>query len=206
MDKYDVKKAHRELYSASADDFAVVEVPEFQYLAVDGRGDPNTAESFAQALEALYGMSYTLKFTSKNELGRDYVVAPLEGLWRAEDPRAFAELRKESWEWTLLVHQPEWITEEMVAAAAASVAEKRSNPSLGLVRLLTLTEGTCVQTLHIGSYESESSTLERMHRHFMPEHGLDFNGDHHEIYLSDPRRTPEEKLRTILRQPVRRVG
>jgi len=206
MEKYDVKKAHRDLYAASAADFAVVEVPELQYLAVDGRGDPNTAASFAGAVEALYGMSFTLKFASKTGLGRDFVVAPLEALWRAEDPRAFAELRKESWEWTLLMHQPEWITEEMAATAAAAVAEKRPNPSLELVRMLTLTEGTCVQILHVGSYESESATLDRMHRRFMPEHGLAFNGDHHEIYLSDPRRTAEAKLRTILRQPVRPVG
>jgi hypothetical protein len=203
MDKYDVKKAHRDLYSASAADFAVVEVPELQYLALDGRGDPNTSKAFEEAVGALYGMSYTLKFTSKNTLGRDFVVAPLEGLWRAEDQHAFAEMRKESWEWTLLVNQPEWITEAMVADAAAAAAEKHPNPALDQVRLLALTEGTCVQILHVGSYESESATLERMHREFMLERGLVFNGDHHEIYLSDPRRTAEANLKTILRQPVR---
>ena len=202
MAKYDVKKAHKELYAPSARDFAVVEVPEMRYLAVDGRGDPNTAPEYTDAVEALYGVAYTLKFASK-ALGRDFVVAPMEGLWRAEDPAAFLERRKDEWEWTMMISRPDWITQDMVGAAVDRVAERRPTAALERLRTLTLTEGRCVQILHIGSYDDETPVLERLHREYLPEHGLTFNGDHHEIYLSDARRTAPAKLRTILRQPVR---
>ncbi|TWE13899.1 hypothetical protein FHX69_6029 [Prauserella muralis] len=204
VDTYDVKKRHKELYSPSSTEFAVVDVPEFRYLAVDGRGDPNTSAAYAHALEALYGVAYTLKFASKKTLGRDFVIAPLEGLWRADDPAVFTARLKDSWDWTMLISQPDWITEDMVDAAVGTVAKKKKdNPALANLRLLTLNEGTCVQILHIGSYDDEAPTLHRLHHHYLPEHGLTFNGDHHEIYLSDPRRTAPAKLRTILRQPVR---
>jgi DNA-binding PadR family transcriptional regulator len=202
MAKYDVKKAHKELYAPSAKDFAVVDVPEMHYLAVDGRGDPNTAAAYTEAVEALYGVAYTLKFASK-ALGRDFVVAPMEGLWRAEDPAAFLERRKDDWEWTMLISRPDWITEDMLAAAVDRVAQRRPSAALEGLRTLTLNEGRCVQILHIGSYDDETPTLERLHREYLPEQGLTFNGDHHEIYLSDARRTAPAKLRTILRQPVK---
>lgn len=205
MDKYDVKKAHRELYAPSSREFAVVDVPELQYIAVDGRGDPNTSAAYAHAVEALYGVAYTLKFASKNTLGRDFVVGPLEGLWRADDPAAFLTRRKDSWEWTMMISQPDWITEALVRAAVDTVAKKKQNDALRELRLLTLTEGTCVQILHIGSYDDEAPTLDRLHNGYLPDNGLTFNGDHHEIYLSDARRTAPAKLRTILRQPVRTV-
>jgi len=202
MDKYDVKKAHKALYSPSSKDFAVVDVPEFRYLAVDGGGDPNTSSAYADAVAALYRTAYTLKFASK-ALGRDFVVGPLEGLWRADDPAVFLQRRKDSWEWTMMIVQPDWITEDMVWDAVGKAAKKRPNAALGLVRLRALTEGACVQILHLGSYDDETPTLERLHREFMPGNGFAFNGDHHEVYLSDPRRTEPAKLRTILRQPVK---
>jgi DNA-binding PadR family transcriptional regulator len=202
MAKYDVKKAHKELYAPSAKEFALVEVPQMHYLAVDGRGDPNTSPEYADAVEALYGVAYTLKFASK-ALGRDFVVAPMEGLWRAEDPAAFLERRKGEWEWTMMISRPDWITEDMVAAAVDRVAQRRPTAALEGLRTLTLTEGRCVQILHIGSYDDETPVLERLHREYLPAHGLTFNGDHHEIYLSDARRTAPAKLRTILRQPVK---
>jgi hypothetical protein len=203
VDKYDIKRAHRELYAASAKDFAVVDVPELRYLAVDGHGDPNTSTAYADAVAALFGVAYTLKFASKKALARDFVVGPLEGLWRADDPAAFVRRDKDAWDWTMLISQPDWITEEMVAAAVAEVARKMDNPALADVRPLRLVEGESVQILHIGSYEDEAPALDRLHNRYLPEHGLTFNGDHHEIYLSDPRRTEPAKLRTILRQPVR---
>ncbi|MCF4122602.1 GyrI-like domain-containing protein [Antribacter sp. KLBMP9083] len=205
MDKYDVKKARRELYAPPSKDFTVVDVPELRYIAVGGRGDPNTSAAYAHAVEALYGVAYALKFSSKNALGRDFVVGPLEGLWRADDPAAFLTRRKDSWEWTMMIGQPDWITEAMVRSALESVAKKKQNDALGDLRLLTLTEGTCVQILHIGSYDDEAPTLDRLHNRYLPDNGLTFNGDHHEIYLSDPRRTAPAKLRTILRQPVTSV-
>lgn len=203
MDKYDVKKAHKTLYSSPSKDFTVVDVPDLQYIAVDGRGDPNTSSAYADAIEALYGIAYTLKFASKKTLGKDFVVGPLEGLWRADDPEAFVARRKEDWEWTMLISQPDWVTEDMVRSAMENVAKKKGSPVAEKARLLTLSEGTCVQILHIGSYDDETPTLDRLHHRFMPENGLTFNGDHHEIYLSDPRRTEAAKLKTILRQPVR---
>ncbi|WP_409466459.1 GyrI-like domain-containing protein [Amycolatopsis sp. GA6-003] len=206
MEKYDVKKAHRALYSPSSKDFTVVDVPALQYLAVDGHGDPNTAPEYQNAVEALYGIAYSIKFASKKNLGRDFVVGPLEGLWRADDPAVFVARDKAKWDWTMLINQPDWVTEEMVREAAESVAKKKDNPALAEVRLRTLTEGASVQILHLGSYDDETPTLHRLHDEYLPEHGLTFNGDHHEIYLSDPRRTAPDKLKTVLRQPVKPLG
>jgi DNA-binding PadR family transcriptional regulator len=203
VDKYDIKKAHKGLYSPPSKEFTVVDVPEFRYIAVDGRGDPNTSAAYSNALEALYGVAYALKFASKKTLGRDFVVGPLEGLWRADDPAAFVTRRKESWEWTMMISQPDWITEDMVRAAIADISKKKDVPALGDIRLLALVEGTCVQILHVGSYDDETPTLDRLHNDYLPENGLTFNGDHHEVYLSDARRTAPDKLRTILRQPVK---
>ncbi|WP_081655305.1 GyrI-like domain-containing protein [Amycolatopsis orientalis] len=206
MEKYDVKKAHRALYAPSAKDFTVVEVPALQYLAADGHGDPNTSPEYSNAVEALYGIAYAVKFASKKTLGRDFVVGPLEGLWRAEDPAVFLTREKGKWDWTMLINQPDWVTEEMVREAAESVAKKKDNPALAGVRLRTLDEGTSVQILHVGSYDDETPTLHRLHDEYLPENGLTFNGDHHEIYLSDPRRTAPDKLKTVLRQPVKPLG
>ncbi|GAB3618365.1 GyrI-like domain-containing protein [Okibacterium endophyticum] len=202
MDKYDVKKAHRELYSPPAGRFVTVDVPEFRYLAVDGHGDPNTSSAYAAAIEALYSVSFTLKFESKKTLGRDYAVAPLEGLWHAEDMSVFVTREKSSWDWTMMINQPEWITDDMVASALENVNAKKGIATSRL-RMMPLHEGTSVQTLHIGSYDDEAPTLRRLHEEHLPENQLAFNGLHHEIYLSDPRRTAPERLKTVLRQPVR---
>jgi hypothetical protein len=203
-DAYDVKRAHRELYAPSARDFAMVDVPPMRYLAVDGHGDPNTAAAYAHAIEALYAVAYAVKFRSRKALERDLVVAPLEGLWRADDPSAFLTRDKSAWSWTMLIAQPAWVDEALVAEAIAAVHAKGGDrPALDLVRLRELHEGRSVQILHVGSYDDETPTLARLHDEWMPQHGLTFAGDHHEIYLSDARRTAPEKLRTILRQPVR---
>lgn len=205
VDKYDLKKAHRELYSPPSKEFTVVDVPEFRYIAVDGSGDPNTSPAYANAIEALYGVAYALKFASRKTLDREFVVGPLEGLWRADDPGAFIARRKDTWGWTMMISQPDWITGDMVGVAIDNVSKKKENPALADIRLLTLIEGTCVQILHIDSYDDETPTLDRLHNHYLPENGLTFNGDHHEIYLSDARRTTPSKLKTILRQPVKPV-
>jgi hypothetical protein len=205
MEKYDVKKARKDLYAPSAKDFSVVDVPELRYLAVDGHGDPNTAPAYTEAVEALYGTAYGLKFDSKRNLDRDFTVGPLEGLWRADDPAVFLTRAKSEWDWTMIVSLPEWITDAQVEAAVANAAEKKDNPALAKLRVLALAEGLSVQILHIGPYDDEAPTLDRLHRAYMPEHGLAFNGDHHEVYLSDPRRTEPAKLKTVLRQPVKPV-
>ena len=202
VEKYDIKKAHKRLYAPSAKNFELVEVPELSYLAVDGHGDPNTSSAYADAVEALYSVAYAVKFASKRELERDFVVGPLEGLWWAEDMSTFLTRDKSAWDWTMLIAQPDWITARMVQAAIERVAAKKALPEL---RMLTLTEGMSAQILHVGSYDDEGPTLDRLHHEYLPEQGLTYNGHHHEVYLSDPRRTAPEKLKTVLRQPVRPV-
>lgn len=199
VDKYDPKKALKELYAPRQGDFALVEVPPMQFLAIDGEGDPNTAAAYAEAVQALFSVSYAAKFASKQNLAKDYVVGPLEGLWRADDRTAFRTRDKDAWRWTMLITQPEWITQEIIDTAR----EKQRPPAADRLRLLTWEEGACVQILHVGSYDDEAPVLARLHDQYMPSHALTFNGDHHEIYLSDPRRTPPQRWRTILRQPVR---
>jgi hypothetical protein len=205
MQKYDVKKAYPALYSPKAGAFSETVVPPLQYLAVEGEGDPNVAPAYAAAVEALFSTSYTLKFQSKAQ-GRDYVVGPLEALWTADDPSAFVSRDKGSWKWTALINQPEWITTDDVTAALAAAAEKKPNPALSSTRLITLDEGRSIQILHVGSYDDEAPTLARLHDEYLPQNGLTFNGLHHEVYLSDARRTAPEKLKTVLRQPVRAVA
>lgn len=205
--KVDLK---RELasYRARHGAFDVVDVPPLQHLMVDGHGDPNTAPAYRAALEALYPLAYALKFTSKRELGRDYVVPPLEGLWWADDMVAFTAGRdKSQWHWTLLMLVPEWLDASHVEQAADAVRAKGSEAKpvparLGEIRLETLAEGRCVQTLHVGSYDDEAPVLARMHEEFIPANGLRMTGRHHEIYLSDARHVAPDRLRTILRQPV----
>lgn len=204
--KIDFRKS-LDLYRAKVGEYRLVEVPRMQYLMIDGHGDPNTDPSYSAALEALYPVAYATKFASKRELGRDYVVPPLEGLWWADDMEAFTGARDKSrWDWTMMIMVPEWIAADLVAEAIAAV-ETKSNPErLPDVRLEPYAEGLSVQTLHLGSFDAEGPVLERMHREFIPGLGLELRGKHHEIYLSDARRVPPEKLRTVLRQPVRAKG
>ena len=205
MEKLDLKKQYKTLYAPSSRDFSLVDVPELSYLMVDGHGDPNTAPEYVQAIEALYSVAYPLKFMSKKILGRDYGVAPLEGLWWSKDMTAFMDGRKDDWDWTMMILQPDWITADMVANMRAEAQGKKDNPALAGLRLERLTEGPSLQILHIGPYAAEGPTLLRLHQDYMPEHGFTYNGKHHEIYLGDPRKTAPDKLRTILRQPVRRI-
>jgi hypothetical protein len=203
--KIDFKK-EIETYTAPSGRFSIVQVPALQYLAIDGHGDPNTAQAYRDALAALYPLAYRLKFLSKTTLGRDYVVMPLEGLWRSENLAWFTSERDKSrWDWTLLTMVPDWITDEQLGEARAALAREAHVSALDQVRLYRYDEGLSVQTLHIGSYDDEAPVLEAMHNEFIPAHALQMSGEHHEIYLSDPRRTPPHRLRTILRQPVRRV-
>ncbi|WP_025133153.1 GyrI-like domain-containing protein [Leucobacter sp. PH1c] len=191
-------------YAARRGEFRELIVPPMRYLMIDGHGDPNTAPAFAEAVAALYPLAYALKFASKRELGHDYVVPPLEGLWWAEDMSAFTSSRDKSrWSWTLMLLVPEWITPELVAATAAAVAAGKQPPQrLDEVRLEWLDEGRCVQTLHVGSFDAEAETLARLHDEIIPGLGARLTGTHHEIYLSDRRRTAPERMRTILRQPI----
>lgn len=191
-------------YRARRGVFDVVDVPPLQYLMVDGKGDPNTAAAYADALAALYPVSYALKFLSK-KAGRDYVVMPLEALWWAPDMASFTTERDKSrWHWSAMIGVPDWLGAEDVEAAREG-ARAKASPAIDLLRLERLEEGLSVQTLHVGSYDDEAPVLEQMHEQVIPERGLRMTGRHHEIYLGDPRRVEPSRLRTILRQPVERV-
>lgn len=204
MSKVDFKKALKHLYRPSAKEFAVVDVPPMNFLMIDGHGDPNTAQEYADAVEALYAVAYKLKFMSKKELGGDYVVPPLEGLWWAEDMETFTTKRdKSAWDWTMMIMQPEWITQKMFEEALKQVEKKKNLPALSKLRLETYHEGQAVQIMHIGSYDDEGPTIARMHAS-IDENGYEPAGKHHEIYLGDPRKVAPEKLKTVLRQPVRK--
>ncbi|MCS5721850.1 GyrI-like domain-containing protein [Herbiconiux sp. CPCC 203407] len=189
--------------------FRVLEVPELTYLAIDGYGDPNCAPEYASALEALYPLAYKLKFMSRAQLDRDYVVMPLEGLWTADDMTTFTTARdKSAWAWTLLMMVPDWITQSMLDEARDVIMSTASSAAVGraaeLLRLQTLQEQTCVQTLHVGSYDDEAAILQQLHDEVIPGLGYRMRGLHHEIYLSDARRVEPARLRTLLRQPVTR--
>lgn len=172
------------------------------FFIVDGHGDPNTTPAHREAVEALYAVSYGLRFWAKRQLGRVHTVGPLEGLWSADDPDVFRTRDKGAWDWTMMIVQPDWITADMADAALAEARAKKALPGLRRVRFEAHAEGLSVQTLHIGSYDEEGPTLARLHDEYLPQRGLVMTGRHHEIYLSDPRRVPADRLRTILRQPV----
>ncbi len=201
-DKIDFKKT-LDSYRAKPGEFRIVDVPLTQYLMIDGHGDPNSSPAYAEALSALYPVAYKVKFASKRDLGRDYVVPPLEGLWWAEDMDSFTTRRdKSQWDWSMMLMVPDWIDQEMFEAAVGQVTSKSSPARIGEVRLESLSEGRCVQTLHIGSFDDEAGVLARMHRDFIPGHGYHLSGKHHEVYFSDFRKVAPERLRTLLRQPV----
>jgi hypothetical protein len=204
MAKVDLKKVFKNLYSPSARQSSLVAVPPFTYFMIDGAGDPNDCPRFEDAMQALYSLSYGLKFATKGQdPPTDYSVMPPEGLWWADDPADFAAPRKDKWRWTLMIMQPPAVTPEQFAALVEETSRKKDLPAVRDVRLETLEEGICVQILHIGPYSEEGPTLERLHR-FAQEQGYELHGRHHEIYLSDVRRTAPDKLKTVLRHPVRR--
>ncbi len=204
MSKTDFKKEWKHLYRPSAKEFVVVDVPPMNFLMIDGHGDPNTAQEYKDAIEALYAVAYKLKFMSKKEKGMDYIVPPLEGLWWVENMEEFTTEDKSSWDWTLMIMQRESVTQEMFDEALKEVEKKKDPPALSRLRLETYHEGPSVQIMHIGPYDAEGPTIARMHA-FIDENGYEPAGKHHEIYLGDPRKVAPERLKTVLRQPVSKV-
>jgi hypothetical protein len=182
----------------------LVRVPSMSFLMVDGHGDPNVSDEYRAAVEALYRLSYTLKFAIKKEIGLSYRVGPLEGLWWSDDMADFSAARKDDWRWTAMIAQPEAVTPTRFEGAIEELRRKRPLAATDRVRLARFEEGLAGQVLHIGPYRDEGPTIERLHA-FIRERGFSFDGrreKHHEIYLGDPRRAAPEKLRTIIRQPV----
>ncbi|MGI5224391.1 GyrI-like domain-containing protein [Actinoallomurus sp. CA-142502] len=205
MTRYDVKRELKQCYAPKNTDWALVDVPAQQFIAVDGRGDPNTSPDYARAVEALYTVAYTIKFTSKRTLDRDFVVGPLEGLWWSDRPEVFITRDKGAWHWRMLVSQPDWITEDLIDECRQAALAKKKLATIADVRRETLEEGTSAQLLHVGPYDDEGPALARLHHEYLAANDLTMSGHHHEIYLGDSRRTEPAELRTVLRQPVRRA-
>lgn len=202
MQKIDYKKELKHLYSASAKKVAIVEVPAMNFLRIDGAGDPNSSQAFQEAVEALFGVSYTLKFMiKKSEGGIDYGVMPLEGLWWVEDMSRFSIDAKDDWQWTLMIMQPELITRDLVDEAIAQVRKKRNSPALTNLRFEAFAEGKSAQILHVGPFSKEGPAIQKVHAHISATGGR-LSGKHHEIYLSDNRRAAPERWKTIIRQPL----
>ena len=203
MEKIDLKKKFKKLYNPSAKEVVVADIPEMNFLMVDGIGDPNKAPAFPDGIAALYSISYTLKFMlKKGKTAVDYVVMPLEGLWWADDMSDFMAGKKERWKWTLMIMQPDFVTDDMVKRAIEEAGKKKELAAMAKIRFETLHEGLSAQIMHIGPYSAETPTIQKVHD-YIKEKGYDFAGKHHEIYLSDPRKTAPEKMKTVIRQPVR---
>jgi hypothetical protein len=203
MDKLDLRKEHKVLYNAKAKP-SVVEVPDLNYIMIDGMGDPNTSEEFMEAMEALYGASYTLKFSFKKEKEMDWTVMGLEGLWWADDMGDFIALNKGKWKWTMMIMQPGFVMEKDLLDAKKRLEEKKGNPAIAKLRMERYNEGLSAQIMHIGPFSTEGPTIRTLHG-FIVSQGGSLSGKHHEIYLSDPRKVPEDRWRTIIRQPFSKV-
>lgn len=203
MSKIDLKKELKHLYQPSPNEVVLLDVPRMNFLMIDGQGDPNTSQEFQEATNALYGVSYGIKFALKKQgLGPEYTVMPLEGLWWMAGGGEFDMEARDAWCWTLMIMQPDHITGQVVERATAQLKEKKDPPGLSGMRFEPFHEGLSAQIMHIGPYADEGPTIQRIHD-FAKEQGFRLRGKHHEIYLGDPRRTKPERLKTVLRQPVK---
>jgi len=202
MTNIDLKKDLEPFYTASPDQIALVEVPPLRYLMAEGQGDPNNAPAFQEAAETLFRLSYALKFRVKKEQRVNYTVMPLERLWSVNgNPTSCTGGFPDEWKWTLMILQPDFITPDMVAAAREAAQAEDNAPPLYNTTFGRHIDGESAQILHVGPYSEEAATIARLHR-FIKEKGYHFGGKLHQIYLSDPRRTPPDSFRTILRQPI----
>jgi hypothetical protein len=199
--KVDLKKNLKHLYQAATQEPGLVEVPDLNFLMLDGAGDPNGSRHFQEVAEALFAVSYTLKFIIKKDMAVDYGVMPLEGLWYADDPGLFSQDRKDLWKWTLMIMQPDFVTSRLVWLALEQVRKKQKLPLLTPMKFLRYREGLAAQIMHLGPYDEEWPVVARLHG-FIQDRGYLLRGKHHEIYLNDPSRTAPAKLQTIIRQPV----
>jgi hypothetical protein len=199
--KRDLKKELKHLYSPSTKTAEILNVPKLQYLMIDGSGDPNTAQTFKDAMSALYSTAYTLKFALKKSEGIEYPVMPMEGLWWTEDITQFSHEDKANWLWTIMILQPDFVTEAAFEQARADAQKKKGLRALDDLHLASYAEGLSAQIMHLGSYDDEPTTLAKLDT-VIEANGCVKSGKHHEIYLSDPTRTTPEKLRTIIRYPI----
>lgn len=201
--RIDLRAIHRSYYTAAAAP-GLVKTPEAAFLMIDGAGDPDGAE-YQAAMAALYGVAYAVRAGLKRAGILEYSVPPLQGLWWTDGAGNDQVQDRASWRWTMMLMQPPQVDADRVAEAVAAVRAKRPTAPVDRVRLAPLHEGTCAQILHVGPYREEAPTIARLHR-FITEIDHRIAGRHHEIYLSDPRRTAPEKLKTIIRYPVAPVA
>jgi len=205
QDKIDYKKVLKELYGQSPRKISIVKVPRLNYLVIEGEGNPNTSKEYKDAVEALFKLSYKIKFMIKrSELSIDYGVMPLEGLWWSGDMKDFAMEKKDKWKWAAMIMQPAIVTRAHVTNIIEEEAGKKELSAISKVIYKEYEEGLAAQMMHIGPYGQEGQSIERLHS-FIKEAGYQLSGFHHEIYLSDPRRCEPGKMKTILRQPIRRL-
>lgn len=202
MDKIDFKKTLKQLYAPSAKEVALVDVPAMNFLMVDGAGNPNTSPEYQKAVEALFAVSYTIKFMAKKgALAVDYGVMPLEGLWWADDMSRFSVNDKSNWKWTMMMMQPDFVSADMAAHAMTQAKNKGSLSDSQAMRFEVFTEGMCAQIMHIGPFSAEGPAIQKAHD-FIASRG-ELAGKHHEIYLSDIRKADPAKWKTIIRQPMK---
>jgi len=203
MRKIDYKKELEHLYKPSPKQAIIVDVPRMNFLMIDGEGDPNTSQTYQDAIEALFSVSYALKFMIKrSELQIDYGVLPLEGLWWTDDMSKFNAVNKDKWKWTSMVMQPEHVSKDFFETAVAQVKKKKKLIALSDMRFESYNEGKAAQIMHIGPFSDEGPTIDRLHS-FIRDNNYEPKGKHHEIYLSDFRKTAPGKLKTVIRQPIK---
>ncbi|MFW9901042.1 MAG: GyrI-like domain-containing protein [Candidatus Thorarchaeota archaeon] len=202
--KVDFKKSMKKFYNPSAKEIEMVEVPEMQFLMIDGMGSPGDSKEYMDALAVLYPVAFKTKFISKAK-GKDYVVPPLEGLWWADNMDDFIEGKRDQWKWTMMIMQPDWITQDIINEAKKATMVKKPELSklITKLRLEKYKEGKAAQMMHIGPYSEEGPTVQKLHD-FIKHEGGKFEGHnlkHHEIYLSDPRKANQATMKTVIRQP-----
>ncbi|SYZ74432.1 conserved hypothetical protein [Candidatus Zixiibacteriota bacterium] len=199
----DLKKDCKRLYSPSAKTASIVQVPKMNFLMIDGKGDPNKSKDFQDAIESLFSLSYTIKFNLKKSGGYDYRVMPLEGLWWVEGRTdKFRMENKKNWKWTLMIMQPEFVSAKKVDEARGQLEAKKAPARLSMVRFENLAEGNAAQIMHVGPFSRETATVSKLHQ-FIEASGYNIRGKHHEIYLSDFRRVAPERMKTVIRQPLK---
>jgi len=201
--KIDFKKTMKEIYQPNPKEVVLIDIPEMQFLKIDGMGSPGDSKEYQDALAVLYPIAFKTKFLSK-AIGKDYVVPPLEGLWWADNMEDFIEGNRDKWKWTMMIMQPDWITQDMINEAISITKKKKPELTelLPKLRLEKYNEGKTAQIMHVGPYSEEGPTVQKVHD-FIQKEGGKFDGFHHEIYLSDPRKANPATMKTVIRQPFK---
>lgn len=200
MEKVDFRKELKDFYNPSAKEVSFVDVPDMNFLLIDGQGAP-ASQTYVASIQTLYPLAYTLKFIVKKNRGIDYGVLPLEALWWADDMSKFQTMQKDEWKWTSMIMQPKYVTESDFKGAIEKV-QKKNLPAIGKVRFECFHEGKAAQLMHIGPYSDEAKNIQRIHD-VIKASGYQLSGKHHEIYISNPDKTALEKLKTVIRQPMK---